>query len=220
MNTSIKLSLDTRRMKKDSTYPIIMRLSHFQKSTSIPTGFSIEKKFWDNDKAKVKNSYKGTHSITLLNNQITKKKTQAIDIINKLAETNELDFLSLKQLKEKITSKKSYESFFEFGEMLIQQMRQIEKVGNARSYEGTLRVLRTFNKNADLKINEINYDFLKSFERYHLSKEGNSYNGLAAYMRTIRAIFNKAIKCIAVFLSSISNTSLINISLDINHLYK
>lgn len=41
MNTNIKLSLDTRRKKKDNTFPIILRLSHFRKTTSIRLGASV-----------------------------------------------------------------------------------------------------------------------------------------------------------------------------------
>ena len=40
---------------------------------------------------------------------------------------------------------------------------------------------------------ELNYALLTKFETAHL-KKGNSYNGLAVYLRSIRAIFNTAIK--------------------------
>ena len=39
----------------------------------------------------------------------------------------------------------------------------------------------------------MNPRFLKRFESWHFSR-GNSVNGLSAYMRTIKAILNKAIK--------------------------
>ena len=45
----------------------------------------------------------------------------------------------------------------------------------------------------DLKFNELNYDFIKRFERQHLAK-GNSWNGLSTYLRGIRALYNKGIK--------------------------
>jgi hypothetical protein len=56
-----------------------------------------------------------------------------------------------------------------------------------------LIILKKFNGGKDIKFNEVNYDFLKKFEEYHFSR-GNSINGLASYMKTIRAIYNKAIK--------------------------
>ena len=69
----------------------------------------------------------------------------------------------------------------------------MERYGNANSYYAITKILRKFNQGNDLKFNELNYDFLKKFEEFHYSR-GNSTNGLAVYMKTIRAIYNKAIK--------------------------
>ena len=74
------------------------------------------------------------------------------------------------------------------------ELRVAQRFGTARNYEGVLNILKVFNKNRDVKFNELNHDFLKRFEQFHLSKPGNSRNGLASYMRTIKAIYNKGIK--------------------------
>ena len=102
MNTNIKLSLDTRRKKKDDSYPIILRLTHFRKTTSISLGQSIKKEFWDNKNEKVKRAFKGTSSVSKLNNQLLKEKTRGVDIINELNEKDELNFLSILQLIKKM----------------------------------------------------------------------------------------------------------------------
>ena len=193
MNTSLKLSLDTRRKKKDNTYPLILRLSHFRKTTSISLGHSISKKDWDDQKCKVKKSYKGVSSISRFNNFLKKEKAHAIDIINDLFDKQKLNFMSIKDVKEKINKVSTYDSFFDYGYSLVDEMKQSNRYGNARSYYGVLGILKNYNKNKDLKFNELNYEYLKKYERHHLSN-GNSYNGFASYMRTIRAIYNKGIK--------------------------
>lgn len=38
-HTGMKVSLDCRRAKTGGTYPLILRLTHNQKTTSIKTGF-------------------------------------------------------------------------------------------------------------------------------------------------------------------------------------
>jgi len=53
MNTLITLMLDQRRMKKDGKYPIIFRLTHNRKTTSISTGYSILEIHWDEKKKKL-----------------------------------------------------------------------------------------------------------------------------------------------------------------------
>src|SRR5690606_4120514 len=60
-------------------------------------------------------------------------------------------------------------------------------------YRYTLNVVKAFRNDRDFTFDELNLDFLNKFEKHHLAK-GNKLGGLSAYMRTIRAINNKAIK--------------------------
>lgn len=193
MKTNLTLTIDTRRTKKDGTFPIILRLSHIRKTTSISLGYSIDKEFWDDKNRRVKKTYKGVSSVNRFNNHLAKEKTNAMDIINGLAEKGELAYLAITQIKQKIIISSAYDSFFDFGKQLVEEMRKTQNIGNARVYAGTLQVFQTFVKGKDLKFNEINYDLLKRFELYHLAN-GNSVNGLSVYMRTIRAIYNKGIR--------------------------
>lgn len=193
MNTSVKISLDTRRKKKDNTFPIILRLTHLRKTTSIALGHSIHEKFWDYSNQKIRTSYNGVSSVSKLNNTLDKDKTKVVDKINELYDKGELNFLSIKQLKQKIIIQNSYDSFFNYGYSLVDEMKKSQQYGNANSYYNILGLLKNYYKKKDLKFNELNYEFLKKFESYHLAK-GNSLNGLAVYMKTIRAIYNKGIK--------------------------
>ncbi|MFN8345075.1 MAG: site-specific integrase [Spirosomataceae bacterium] len=193
MNTNVVVSLDTRRQKKDGTYPIIMRLGHNEKTTSIPVGISIDQKDWDDKKRLIKNSYKGTSSVARLNNQIQKTKADAMDVILKLHESGVLQTLSITSIKDRIVQKEAKDSFFQFADQCVNELLQAHRVGTARSYKGLISVLKEYRKGKDLLFKEITFDFLSKFEIRHKSK-GNGANGLAVYMRTIRAIYNKAVK--------------------------
>lgn len=193
MNTSLVLTLDMRRAKKDGSFPVIIRISHFNRSTSYSTGVSVLQKDWDFDKKMIRKSYTGTSSVTRLNNFLNKQKVSAIDIINQLKEDDKLRFMSITQLKKELTKGNQSHSFFLFTDGLIQDFNRTERFGNEKAYKTLLGVIKGFHTNKDLSFEEINYDFLNRFENYHLSKD-NTYNGLAVYMRTIRAIYNKAIK--------------------------
>ena len=194
MNTRYNLTLDTRRKRKDNTFPIIFRLIHLGKSTSIATGYSVEKCYWDSNKQEVRSSYPDTISVSRLNNVLLKEKARANDILNKLADQRKLRHLSLKELRNKITTKAVYDSFFDFGYQVVEELKAADRIGSAKSYYCTLGILKKFNKGANLKFNEVNLDFLERFHKFHMSKEGNSLNGLANYMRNIRALFNRGIK--------------------------
>ena len=191
-NTNIIISIDTRRPKKDGSYPVIMRLAHNERTTSIPIGFSVLEKDWDADKKIVKKSYVGLSSVSRLNNLIQKKKSEAMDIVLKLHESGKLNTLPVTSLRREVEKDQTNHSFFKYGETQVTNLVQANRIGTARSYKEVLSILKKYN-GKDIAFNDITYPFLTKFEIFHKSK-GNSINGLAVYMRTIRAIYNKAIK--------------------------
>lgn len=219
--TSIKISLDKRRIKDDGTYPIILRLTHNGKSTSIKTGFSVLESEWDAKACKVKNSYRGATSVTRLNNEIQKKKAEALDEILKLENSKKDTFRTIEQVRKQVAPDKASSSFYDYANTLVKNLIASDRIGTARSYIGVINALKTFNNgkpfdknkggnpkkssNAkysaqfkdinyrDLHFEEISYEFLRKLENHHLSS-GNGYNGLAVYMRTIRSIYNQGIK--------------------------
>lgn len=193
MNTNIVISLDTRRAKKDGSYPLVMRLGHNRRTTAIPMGIDLLEKDWDDNNRLVKKSYTGISSAARLNNLIQKKKADAMDIIMKLEEDGHLETLSIQALRDKIDKPNQAGSFFSFAEQLVEELIRANRIGTARSYKGLISVVKTFNKNKDLSFTRLTYDFLRKFETYHYGN-GNGANGLAVYMRTIRAVYNKAIK--------------------------
>lgn len=192
MNSSVVLSLDTRREKSDKTFPIMLRLSHHGKTTSISTGYSIPQNYWDEEGRKIKKGYKGVENVNRINNLLAKERSKALDIIARLHDRNELDFLSITDLKGLISAKGAKATFFQYAEKQIEELIKLKRIGNARNYSNILREVKKFRNNVDFHFRELNYGFLKKFESYYLEK-GLGENGLSVYMRGIRAIFNKAI---------------------------
>jgi integrase/recombinase XerD len=193
MNTNIVISLDERREKKDKTYPLVMRLGHNERTTSIPLKISLLKKDWDDEARIVKKSYSGTNSVTWINNKIQKDKADAMDIILKLHESELLQNLSIVDIRNRIVKNSSSTSFFNYTNQIIEDLKSANRIGTAKNYKGVVAVLKTFNNDKDLSFKDITFNFLTKFENYHLGK-GNSYNGLSVYVRVVRAVFNMAIK--------------------------
>ena len=192
MNTNITLSIDTRRKRRDGMCPIIIRLSHHRKTIAISTGFAVPPEFWSENNREVKRTYRGVSSVPRLNNMLTKKKTELRDGINLLEENGQLESLSITDLKRIITKTNKKIYFLEYTQQLIDEMEEAKRLGNARAYKSTKGALKNFHGKKSLRFEEINYSYLTRFETAHL-KKGNTINGLATYMRTIRAIYNKAI---------------------------
>lgn len=193
MNTNVVLTIDTRRSKKDGSYPIIMRLSHQGYTLSIPINESIKKQDWDVIKRQVKSSYLGTESSSRFNNRIQQRKIDALKVIQKLEDKKLIQGLSINDIKAFIQNESSSDSFTHFAESQIEQLRQAKRFGSADAYNDALNAIKSFNGKAEIKFETISFQFLTNWETKHLEGE-NSINGLASYLRSIRAIYNKAIK--------------------------
>ncbi|MCX6256615.1 MAG: site-specific integrase [Bacteroidia bacterium] len=193
MATNVKIVLDTRHMKEDGSYPLYLRIIHNRKPTNIHLGYWIKEEDWDDTSQQIKRSCKLVSNVNKLNNELAKRKTDAFDIINDLSDKKLLDTISVNELKDKILNVEIKVSFQSFGQKIIDELISTNRIGTADFYRDTLNFVKNHSRGRDLSFNEIEYKFLKSLETSHLRK-GQSWNGLAVYMRGIRAIFNRAIK--------------------------
>ncbi len=207
MKTSISLRLDKRHKKNGGVYPIILRIGHKRRTNGIKIGYEVSEKDWDSKNYEIKSSYKGTESVVRLNKLLHSKRAIGLGVIAKLDDEERLNNLSVTNIKKEImkalnmlvedASKTSSETdssdFFSFTTQLINYMIEAKQVGNARVYKDVRNMLRTYMNGKPLSFSQLDYNFLERFEIKHYAK-GNSTNSLSVYMRTIRAIYNKAIK--------------------------
>jgi integrase/recombinase XerD len=188
-----KVLLDTRRAKSDGTYSVQIRITYNRKSRTVNTGVFVKETFWDHNQAKVLN----THSNAAL---LNKKTTEFYLKVQKaVLELEDQDSFDLDMLKERlsegyITPKaKAIQGFKEFADQLVASMFEANETGNAIVYRTATNRLMIFADNPKLRLVDINYSFLESFKR-HLTKQEIKPNSISNYFRTLRAIYNKAIK--------------------------
>lgn len=82
--------------------------------------------------------------------------------------------------------------FKEYSDEVIQQMMDVKRTGNALVYQtGVNRLISYCGK--DLTFDELDYKLLDGFI-HHLKASGLKQNSIGNYLRSIRAIYNKAIK--------------------------
>ena len=117
----------------------------------IARGFYVQKPDRDNRRGQVKYSHEGAYSVPHLNTLLLKELTTANSILNKLIDNGELNYLSIREIKERIVQKNKFESFFAFGKSLVEELKQQNRLGTACSYDFLLKRLRKFNKGRDLK---------------------------------------------------------------------
>lgn len=185
---TIKIILDTRRPKADGTYPLKFRIYQGKKYRDIPLSIFLNPDDWDDLKRQIKKSHP---NYKLLNHKILKQHTELEATLLK-AESSKA--IALDDLVDKAKGKeKPLPTFFEYGFNWVERLGKAGKVGNARAYENTLKRLKSYLGHSKLKFSEINFDFLEDFQANFLN-QGIKQNTISFYLRTIRTIYNKAIK--------------------------
>ncbi len=195
-----RLKLDTRRAKSDGTYPIKLRIVHQRISADIPMDISIKKEDWNTEtnplKPLLENSTR--HNTSMLE-KLAKAKRIIIEHEHELhrLDANDLKVLVIRAINGK--SNKSLRSrspkLLEYWNKIITDLKENDKHGTAEQYSGDQysirRYLKEINK-SDIYMNKIDTAFLEDF-RESCFKRGVK-NGVVRYLKTLRAVFNKAIK--------------------------
>lgn len=200
MNLSVKLYQDTRRIKVDQTFPIVIRVVLNRKTIDFQSGHSLMSSEWDKKSRSITKRYKGNR--TRLTNLLEQKKTDISNTLLSMIEEGKVtDPISAKKVKQLIQDQGKLVLAFEYINSLIQSKYKLQKIGTAKYYEQILRSIKTYHKESlkseqDFPLRYIDYSWLKFYETWYLKRNTNknSINGLAVYMRGIRAVINSARK--------------------------
>lgn len=181
------LTLDTRREKKNGTFPVVFRVSLKSKPLFIPTGISVKESEFDFSNSTIKNSPTLNLELVKLD---TLYRSRFYQFIISNPDTDELN-----KLKEFILNKPSMlntQTIYNFWNTEIDQMKLNRRLGGVAIYQQSLI---TISKVFDLNIpfSKFAYKDIVLIEN-ELIKKGLSLNGIGVYFRTLRAICNKAIK--------------------------
>ncbi|MEL7118752.1 MAG: site-specific integrase [Bacteroidota bacterium] len=190
---SLKIILDKRTPKKDGTCPLKIRIIYNRQTYHMALGYSVLAEDWDSANQKVKKSSKSIGNVTRFNALIHKEKQKIFDGISKLDTDGQLESMSFAEIKKRISNSNAETMVLAYGEEVIALMKEANKHGNARVYDTMLRSVRDFVQGKDFPLKQVSYSWLKKYEAWYLSK-GNSLNGMSVVLRTLRALFNRAIK--------------------------
>ena len=184
---NVKVLLDQRRAKSDGTFNIIFRITDCKKVCTINSGVSIDEKYWNEKKVLIDKSHPNSK---LLNIKISKAFFKIEQCVLTLDE--EFSVATFKELVSGKPRKETKYTFEVFSNKLIHQMMEVNRVGNALVYKTTVNRLISY-CGKDIAFTEINYKLLNEFN-HHLITSGLKLNSISNYFRTIRAIYNKALK--------------------------
>lgn len=178
------LVLDKRRAKQNGTFPLVFRIGIGRKNTFIRTGIYILENQFDSSRNIIKDSAELNEQLILLDSAYRKRFYQYILTHSENENIDELKDYLLNKLPDEIT-------ITEFWEEHVATLNNSGRNGGARVYKMSLSVLSK-NTNLSIPFSKFSYKDLLLLES-KLYKNGMSANGIGVYMRSFRAICNKAI---------------------------
>jgi integrase/recombinase XerD len=185
---TLKLSLDTRRPKKNNTYPLVFRISVNGQNRDISLGYSILEDHWN---SKTESIRKSEPTYDILHKRIQELQVKYLSKIFEYEKSNP-HLVNAQHLKEYILAiPKPKTTVVSFWNQEVDHLQKADRNGGARAYMESLVAIEKI-KNLNIPFEAIDHSFLKEVEAELISK-GVKLNSIGFYYRTLRAVYNKAI---------------------------
>jgi len=180
------------RKKKLSTgkYPVYLRITKDRKTIFFRTPYTSSEKEWDEKQGKFT---KHASDYLSKNRLLLKFIDRATNIVTNL-EQNKSDYtLSDIERTLRIETNPVGKAIYPFWEEIISEQKLAGRTGNARFHSDTLISVKKFSKGKELIFHQITPEFLEKYESW-LRSRGGTDGGIGVKMRSIRSVFNSAIK--------------------------
>ncbi|MBP6091056.1 MAG: site-specific integrase [Crocinitomicaceae bacterium] len=181
---TLKLALDMRRAKKDGTFPLVFKLSVNREKTYITTGISVKPTEFHAESNLIIGNPKANEVIMKLDVLYRNRFYQYI--------INHQGHEQIAEAKAYILNKQPEEfTVAEYWDNLISNMNEAGRDGGVKVYQQSLNTIRQ-ELNLDIPFSGLSFKDVMNLEN-KLYKRGMSVNGASVYLRSFRAVCNKAI---------------------------
>jgi integrase/recombinase XerD len=185
---SITLLLKDNKVDQNGEMPIYLRIIKGRKAKFISLGYKVNPALWDEAKMRVKKGYPNS---ARMNAFLATKVAEAEDVALTM-ETGKKQ-VSSRKIKEGIMGSEQV-SIIKYLEGYAEELNSKSKVGTYRRVKAVTAKLKEFNKGADLSFDELDYDFLKRYEKYLREEKSNAVNTINANFKIFKKVFNDAIR--------------------------
>lgn len=171
---------------------IYYQIIHNRITRQLRTNYKIFANEWDGKNASIIINSKCRQGVLQsIEEQINWDVKRIQSIINHCK--NYLSPYSAHLIISKFLSQGDMYSFSHFMKETIAQLQQQGKQRTAENYQTSLNSFMSFRSNKPLLLDEINSEMMITYEA-HLYRKGVSKNSSSFYMRTLRAVYNRAVE--------------------------
>ncbi len=126
-----------------------------------------------------------------VNERINRDIKRLNTVISRLHESG--DEFTANDIVVKFYESVNEQSFSQFMESVIMQLKRLNRDRTAETYTATLNSFMRFRKDNDVLLDEISSDLMMEYEAY-LKTQGVTMNTVSFYMRILRAVYNRAVE--------------------------
>ena len=195
MSFTFKILLSKRRADKNQQYPVTLRVYKGTLYNEHSLNIKIPETDWDETTQTVQPTCTN-HEMFNAKIISVKSKVQKLILLSELNEVNDgLPEDIIKAISSNGVPKVKVEKpcIIKYGQQLAKQLTTSGKVGNSFVYTTAINKLKAFIKTESFPFEELTYKKLVEFQDSMLADE-IKVNSISVYMRTIRAVYNRAIK--------------------------
>ena len=186
---SFKIKLYKGKRHNDGTHPIVLELTNNGQTHRLSTGYKSKPKFFNDKKGIFK---KSVDNYLVKNENLQDTLLLAGRIIDDFRRQRKP--FSIDIFKDRFKRNDSAVSVYAFFDEIKDEQRAIGKLKNADVYYEAKRSLLKYKPNINLSFNEIDYNFLKGYERHLLGERRLKPSSANVYIRTLRAAYREAMR--------------------------
>lgn len=175
----------------DGTQKILLRITQNRNHKYVDIGYSVKAEDWNKEKKEVRKSHRLSTEIKM----VMKKKLIEAEQTYLRSQSQDIP-ISSQEIKRQLTKELVGSSFLEYADDYISKLNNETTKANRESIINKVKEYLGTAGNGrqnDLLFPEINYKFLKNYER-HLKGLGNGANTIHSNMRFLGTVYRDAIK--------------------------
>ena len=175
------------RPLRDSTYPLMLRLTQHRKRKYVSLGVSVLEKDWDFKKNQPKKSCPDREAIVkLISDKVSAYNSLIMDLT---ARQQPFTVSSLILALENRTKVKTVSEMYDY---LIDEFRRTDHLGTMSVYQQSKSSLTKFNRTLDIPFSDIDCQWLDRYEKW-LKCRNIKDTTISILFRTLRSVFNRAL---------------------------
>lgn len=182
LKATYSIALDTRRVKKDNTYPVKLRVFIRNESKRYSTGLDLT----EDDFKKSYQELPVTKKHKEIRKQLQELQSQIEEIISSIG------YFTFEKFERKLLSKNTTNDLFTYFKLYIEKLRSEDKTKTASSYHQALTSIQSYSRRSTLPFEYVTPKFLNDYEK-SMTTQGRSTSTVGIYLRYVRNLFNIAI---------------------------